>query len=373
MTAAREGWPGRRLVVVFQPHRYSRTRDLFDDFSQVLATADAVVLTDVYAAGEAPSTASTAAPCASPSGPGDGSIRCSFPTLTTFPRELPSMLEDDDLVLLAGGRKHRPDCAGDSRKRLSAEEAWLSQAATTQNPRPAAFRPGRAGHWWRQRRARGVAERRPGRGRGAWRATASTHQVFDGPLALFEAIGRGEMDRVFNLLHGPGGEDGSLQGALQLMNIPVTGADLAASALTMDKVRSKWVWERNGIDTPPFECFGPDDHDYHGRWTGSACRCSSSPPGWVPASASPGSVAEDLDRRRGPGAAVWRLDHHRGRNRGGEYFAGVLGRLSLPLIRVETPREFYDYEAKYESDETRYLLPLRSARGAGGGSCVHRP
>ena len=78
-------------------------------------------------------------------------------------------------------------------------------------------------------------------------------RVFDGPLALLEAIRRGEVDRVFNLLHGPDGEDGSLQGALQLMKIPVTGADLASSALTMDKVRSKWVWERNGIATPPFD------------------------------------------------------------------------------------------------------------------------
>jgi D-alanine-D-alanine ligase len=85
------------------------------------------------------------------------------------------------------------------------------------------------------------------------------YQVFDGPLALFDAIGRGEIDRVFNLLHGPGGEDGSLQGALQLMKIPVTGADLAASALTMDKVRSA-----------------------------SACRCSSSPRASARASAFPG-------------------------------------------------------------------------------------
>ena len=88
------------------------------------------------------------------------------------------------------------------------------------------------------------------------------YRVFDGPGFLFEAIRHGEIDRVFNLLHGPGGEDGSLQGALQLMGIPVTGADLASSALTMDKVRSKWVWERNGIATPPFDFFGPDDHGY---------------------------------------------------------------------------------------------------------------
>lgn len=86
-------------------------------------------------------------------------------------------------------------------------------------------------------------------------------EVFDGATELFEAISHGGIDRVFNLIHGPDGEDGSLQGALQLMKVPVTGADLASSALTMDKVRSKWVWERNGILTPPFEVFGPNEHD----------------------------------------------------------------------------------------------------------------
>jgi D-alanine-D-alanine ligase len=115
---------------------------------------------------------------------------------------------------------------------------------------------------------------------GALASNGIDHRVFDGPLALFEAIGEGEIDRVFNLLHGPGGEDGSLQGALQLMKVPVTGADLAASALTMDKLRSKWIWERNGIATPPATA------TTSGRWTVSVCPYSSSRPGWDPASAS---------------------------------------------------------------------------------------
>jgi UDP-N-acetylmuramate--alanine ligase len=102
MTAARQGWPDRRIVVVFQPHRFSRTRDLFDEFSQVLASADAVILTDVYAAGES-----------SIDGIDSGALCQSIrargrvnPVLVSdvndIPRELPSMLEDDDLVLLMG-------------------------------------------------------------------------------------------------------------------------------------------------------------------------------------------------------------------------------------------------------------------------------
>jgi UDP-N-acetylmuramate--alanine ligase len=102
MSAAREGWPERRLVVVFQPHRYSRTRDLFDEFSQVLAGADAVILTDIYAAGEDPIDGiDSGALCQSIRARGRvNPILVS--NVADLPRELPSMLEDGDLVLLLG-------------------------------------------------------------------------------------------------------------------------------------------------------------------------------------------------------------------------------------------------------------------------------
>lgn len=184
------------------------------------------------------------------------------------------------------------------------------------------------------------------------------YQVFDGPLALFAAIGRGDVDRVFNLLHGPGGEDGSLQGALQLMGVPVTGAGLAASALTMDKVRSKWVWERNGIDTPPFECFGPDDRDY-GRALGRFEFPLFVKPSGLGSSIGISRVTDSAELQEAValarGYGDWVIIE--AGISGDEYFAGVLGRTTLPLIRIETPRPFYDYEAKYHSDDTRYFCP----------------
>jgi D-alanine-D-alanine ligase len=182
--------------------------------------------------------------------------------------------------------------------------------------------------------------------------------VFDGPMALFDAIRRGVIDRVFNLLHGPGGEDGSLQGALQLMKIPVTGADLASSALTMDKVRSKWVWERNGIATPPFDYFGPEDQDHE-----RAIEKFGLPLFVKPTSLGSSIGISKVTRASGLQAAV-ELARSYGDSViieaeivGSEYFTGVIDRVTLPLIRVETPNEFYDYEAKYESDETRYFCP----------------
>ena len=183
-------------------------------------------------------------------------------------------------------------------------------------------------------------------------------EVFDGAAELFQAISQGGIDRVFNLIHGPDGEDGSLQGALQLMKVPVTGAGLASSALTMDKVRSKWVWERNGILTPPFEVFGPNEHDYQRAPDKLGLPLFVKPTG-LGSSIGISKVNEtgelqaavELARRYGDTVIIEQ------EIRGDEYFAGVIGRIALPLIRIQTPREFYDYEAKYESDDTQYFCP----------------
>lgn len=102
MSAARQGWPDRRIVVVFQPHRFTRTRDLFDEFSQVLATADAVVMTDIYPAGEPPIDGiDSGALCQTIRARGRVNPVL-ISNVNDIPRELPAMLEDNDLVLLLG-------------------------------------------------------------------------------------------------------------------------------------------------------------------------------------------------------------------------------------------------------------------------------
>jgi len=184
------------------------------------------------------------------------------------------------------------------------------------------------------------------------------HEVFDGPMALFKGIGEGRVDRVFNILHGPGGEDGSLQGALQLMGIPVTGSDLASSALTMDKVRSKWLWERNDIPTPPFIRFGHDDQDFHVAIEKFGLPLFVKPAGLGSSiGISRVTKEEDLDRAVALARRYGATTIIEQEIRGSEYFAGVLDGVGLPLIRVSTPREFYDYTAKYESNDTQYFCP----------------
>lgn len=183
-------------------------------------------------------------------------------------------------------------------------------------------------------------------------------EVYDGALDLFDAITARQVDRVFNLMHGPGGEDGAIQGALQLMNIPVTGSDVLGSALTMDKVRSKLIMQQLGLPTTPFEMVDTPGGDFSPVVERHGLPLFVKPAGL----GSSIGVSKVLEADALPGAVELALQHGtealiEPAVEGGEYFAGVLDRTVLPLIRIETPRPFYDYEAKYHSDETRYFCP----------------
>jgi len=183
-------------------------------------------------------------------------------------------------------------------------------------------------------------------------------ELFDGSAALFEAINEDRIDRVFNLVHGPGGEDGAIQGALQLMNIPVTGASLLGSALSMDKVRSKWVWERQGINTPAFALVQQGENltdEFIDQW---GLPLFVKPAGL----GSSIGISKVLQADDIPAAVSLAREYSEAvivepEIKGNEYFAGIIGDLVLPLIHIETPREFYDYTAKYESDDTQYFCP----------------
>lgn len=184
------------------------------------------------------------------------------------------------------------------------------------------------------------------------------HEVFDGAGPLFEAIRERRIDRVFNLMHGPGGEDGAIQGALQLMKIPVTGSDVLGSALSMDKVRAKWVFERLGIPTAPFEVVDPDAFDADALLGRFPLPLFTKPTGL---GSSIGVSKVESAAQLAPAIALAaryskKVIVEQG-IAGKEYFAGILDACALPLIRIETPRAFYDYAAKYTSGDTRYHCP----------------
>jgi D-alanine-D-alanine ligase len=163
-------------------------------------------------------------------------------------------------------------------------------------------------------------------------------------------------DRVFNIMHGRGGEDGVLQGALELVGMPYTGSGVLASALAMDKLRTKLLWAGMGLPTPKYvvvqsasDCQRVLDELTLPVMIKPALEGSS-------IGMSKVNKAEDL-------LAAYQLAAQYGVVfaeqwiTGTEYTAAILNGEALPLIKLETDQDFYDYAAKYERNDTRYLCP----------------
>ncbi|MDJ0748555.1 MAG: D-alanine--D-alanine ligase [Woeseiaceae bacterium] len=174
------------------------------------------------------------------------------------------------------------------------------------------------------------------------------------PVADFARAG---FDRVWIALHGPGGEDGALQGLLQWLDVPYTGSGVMASAIAMDKVRSKHLFRAAGIPTPDYAVI-------HSREDAPAAAENLGFPLIVKPSGQGSSVgmskvfergelngAVDMALRYGDTALLETCIA------GDEFSVSVLQGEALPSIRIVTPRVFYDYRAKYESDRTEYICP----------------
>jgi D-alanine-D-alanine ligase len=164
-------------------------------------------------------------------------------------------------------------------------------------------------------------------------------------------------DRVWIALHGPGGEDGTLQGALEYLGVPYTGSGVMGSAIGMDKLRTKRLALAVGVATSPFVVLnGPPDFDH-------ALEKLKLPmivkPGTQGSSVGMSKVerAEDLPAAYAAAAKTDRVVFAEAWISGGEYTVGILQGKALPSIRIETPRTFYDYAAKYFRDDTQYHCP----------------
>ena len=164
-------------------------------------------------------------------------------------------------------------------------------------------------------------------------------------------------DRVWIALHGTGGEDGALQGLLQWLNTPYTGSGILASALAMDKILSKQLFEAAGISTPDYVVIESAGNaklaaDEFGFPLVIKPAAQGSSVGMSKVFAADElQTAVDLALSFGGPALAERCIV------GDESTVAVLQGQALPSIRIETPRVFYDYRAKYESDNTRYFCP----------------
>jgi D-alanine-D-alanine ligase len=164
-------------------------------------------------------------------------------------------------------------------------------------------------------------------------------------------------DRAFIALHGRFGEDGTVQGALEYLGIPYTGSGVMASAIAMDKWRTKLLWQAAGVPTPRWELMtGRTDFVALASRLGLPLMVKPAREGSSIGMSKVTSV-EKLAPAYELAARYDEVVIAESFVQGAELTAAVLGDEVLPLIRLETPREFYDYEAKYFAADTRYICP----------------
>ena len=181
--------------------------------------------------------------------------------------------------------------------------------------------------------------------------------AIDGAPALLDAVRAGHFARVFNILHGRGGEDGVLQGALESLGVPYTGSGVLGSALSMDKVRTKQIWLALGLPTPAYVAIrSVADVNAAIAKLGFPVIVKPSHEG---SSVGITRVRSDADLP----AAVELAARYDGELlleqliEGAEYTVGILGAQALPSIRIEPKSGFYDYHAKYVAEDTAYICP----------------
>ena len=180
---------------------------------------------------------------------------------------------------------------------------------------------------------------------------------FDPKERDIEGLIREDFKRVFIALHGRFGEDGTMQGILEWLGIPYTGSGVLASALAMDKVRTKRLWAAERLPTAPYTVLDEKTN------FGAAAKKLGMPLFVKPA--SEGSSVGMTKVRAAKGlkeayALAAKYDPVVIAEKfvdGPELTVAILGDRVLPIIKIETPREFYDYEAKYIANDTRYLIP----------------
>jgi len=168
--------------------------------------------------------------------------------------------------------------------------------------------------------------------------------------------------RAFNVMHGTGGEDGSLQAVLDLIGLPYTGSGVLASALAMDKLRTKRMWKAEGLPTPEsFLVRSLEDLERAAAALGYPLIVKPSEEGssvGISKVKSASELAAAFALARGESGRVTMAERFiDSGNKKAEFTCAILDGRALPTIRIEPDGEFYDYHAKYISNDTRYTCP----------------
>lgn len=182
------------------------------------------------------------------------------------------------------------------------------------------------------------------------------HKV-DADRNVVDVLRAENYDCVFNILHGRGGEDGEIQGALEISQIPYTGCGVMASAISMDKLMTKRIWSGANLPTPAFEILTADsDFDAVVEILG------------LPLIVKPAQEGSSIGMTKVNQAGQLKAAYEKAAEfddivfaeqwvTGKEFTVAILGELILPAIQIVANTDFYDFDAKYESNETEYYCP----------------
>ena len=179
----------------------------------------------------------------------------------------------------------------------------------------------------------------------------------DAGADLLQRLSSERIDRAFIVLHGRGGEDGSMQGLLECAGIPYTGSGILASALAMDKLRTKQVWQSLGLPTPRHAVLASE----------ADCQAAAEQLGF-PLIVKPAHEGSSIGMAKVDGVAeliaAWRAAAAYDSQvlveqwiQGPEFTVAILRGEVLPPIGLGTPHSFYDYDAKYLASDTQYRIP----------------
>ena len=351
LTAARATNP-KRLICVFQPHRYSRTNLLRTEFGACFAAADLLLLTDVYAAGEAPIPGVSGETLMEEVAKQTGQDAVYLPERADLERYLAQHVRAGDLVITMG--------AGNIMEVGETLVEQLKNGTAGTGERPIVVVMGGPSTEAEVSRRSGTA---------ILEALRSKDYPAVGmelvPTTFAEEIQKLNPAIVFNALHGKYGEDGILQGTLDMLGIPYTGSGVRAAALTMDKLTAKRIFRAEGIRTPRFLCIRAGEHDAN---IAERIRTEFGLPVVVKAPEQGSSIgvyiitrAEDLqsaiDEAFSYGSEVLIEEFIRGRELTVVVWGTPTDAEALPVIEITTTSGRYDYASKYTPGASAHIVP----------------
>ena len=351
LTAARATNP-TRLICVFQPHRYSRTNLLRTEFGTCFAAADLLILTDVYAAGEAPIPGVSGETLMEEVAKQTGQDAVYLPERADLERYLAQHVRTGDLVITMG--------AGNILEVGETLVEQLKNGTAGTGERPIVVVMGGTSTEAEVSRRSGTA---------ILEALRSKDYPVVGmelvPTTFAEEIRKLNPAIVFNALHGKYGEDGILQGTLDMLGIPYTGSGVRAAALTMDKLTAKRIFCAEGIATPHFRCISKAERDVY---TAERIRTEFGLPVVVKAPEQGSSIgvyivtrAEDLqsaiDEAFSYGNEVLVEEFIEGRELTVAVWGTPADAQALPVIEITTTSGRYDYASKYTPGASTHIVP----------------